>query len=170
MFLNDAGGRSVLCPLLVPSPTPAHVAMPDLPPVHWEHVEDTGLWTDECSYRNFCFENLRCRHSVPLCSAITPTGQRRGIQIHGKDGFGAMAMGAKLRRSCGLNICFPVNNGTMNNEQWQLFIPVPRTYWTQEKGNFQLIPRGTFGQAAAAQAQAQAQACHAYFQGWTGAQ
>ena len=125
MFLNDAGGRSVLCPLLVPdattrftkfpSPTPAHVAMPDLPPVHWEHVEDTGLWTDECSYHNFCFENLQCRHSVPLCSAITPTGQRRGIQIHGKDGFGAMAMGAKLRRSCGLNILF-VFQSTM--EQW----------------------------------------------------
>lgn len=132
MFLNDAGGRSVLRPLLVPdattrftkfpSPTPAHVAMPDLPPVHWEHVEDTGLWTDECSYHNFCFENLQCRHSVPLCSAITPTGQRRGIQIHGKDGFGAMAMGAKLRRSCGLNSLFLFSSQQWNNEQWTMTI------------------------------------------------
>ena len=57
---------------------------------------------DMCSWLSTTcvLKNPLCRPSVPMCSAMSPTGQRREMATHGKDGFGAMATGAKLRHSC----------------------------------------------------------------------
>ena len=54
---------------------------------------------DMCSWLSTTcvLKNPLCRPSVPMCSAMSPTGQRREMATHGKDGFGAMATGAKLR-------------------------------------------------------------------------
>lgn len=74
------------------------------------------------------FELCHARPSTQQCSETFRTGQPLVMKTAGRAGFGAMVMGAVLRTF----LCRKEQNC------------YGRWYWTEAKGDFQLISRGPY--------------------------